>query len=697
MENQNATTKKSFFDKISKFELATLIFLLVFFIVGATTMGSFNSIGKSANLYKDDVVYFFLDYDANSSSKLQKVYFNFGAIQVGAGEKATVNMQYSTGSGSSISWSSSKLGSKSVANLHAKQVEQEGETAGKAETLASANNYNWLELYNLKGNEITTSYRLIKLTVSQETQINEIVFLGDNGKRIPAYSNFSSALDTKLKSKYTDGTSAYLNVKSLFTAGAYSSSYSNLLDAQKNFKFKDGWRYNFTQSEVYTLIQKDNLFIGNSAESDSVYMADTDFGSLSTLILSLGTLIFGTSTFGLRIMPLLFTTLLIGLIYLFIRKLLKSNAFAFLGAVLFALGGLALTVGRTGLGFSLLALLLLACYYFMYKFYENGVDNEKPITSALNILYSGLCFAGAFSIFAHSWIIALGAVALFALGVVKTVKNRKIAIEEAGENSYSVARQHNYNIKISVLFFVASFVFATFIVCILSVIPSYISYVRVYDDIASPKLSIFALVGKMLENTTNVSNLTTFTRANSINAFAWFISLKGATEYFVSNAGGNIAFNIQNNLAMTLTSLVGFIISTVYVITYLVAGGKNNPEYKKNFSKIANTYLVITAGSVLSALACAIIPATSVLYGMLFYVFYTAYIPLLAYIGYSHDKSKKDKFGLNNAMLVIFIALAVYLVLFLASLPMTFAFGMPEKLANVLFGWTSMINNGFFR
>lgn len=694
MNNYPQKNKKSIFSKLSGFGLATIILMLVFFIVGATTMGVFNSVGKSAHLYSDSQIVFFLDFEEKSQSELAKVYFNFGSIYTEQGSNATVTMQYSSGSGSSVSWSSgSKLGAKKVANLY----------SGDDETL-SANNYNWNgELFDMSSNTLSSSYRLIKLTVSDEMLINEVVFVDKNDKVIPAYAAYSTKLDEKLAKKYSDE-SVYLRVKQLIKSNPNDAK--NVLDSQNKFKLGESYRYNFTENEIYSLIQIDNIFLGKGAESDSVYSGDTDFGSLATLILSFGTLIFGKSTFGLRFMPLVATTLLLGLIYLFAKKLFKSDGFAFMAAVLFAIGGFAFTVGRIGMALSALALLILGCYYLMYRFYENGINEQTPIRSVLNVFFSGLCFAGAFSIWAHSWIIAIGAAVIFIIKIVKMFIEKKQAITEAENleeeiSTYPIAADYNYSIKISIAMFIASFVFATFVIAVLTALPSYLSYVRMYDDVANPKLGLFALVGKMLENTTNISNFTSFNAANACNAFSWFIGLKGATLFSTSEGASYLALNVQNNILMTLTSLVGFIFSTVYVIVYFIAGGKDNPEYKKSFKVIGNTYLVLTLGTILSALASAVIPMTSMIYSMTFFVFYTAYIPLFGYICYSHDKSEKtlffNKFALNKTLKVIIIVIAVCLLLFVASLPMTFGFKIPTGVEKVLFGWTSILNNGFFR
>ena len=716
MNNHDTVRGKKPFAALSKFSLAAIILMLAFFVVGASTMGVFNSPGRAYHATKSDAAYFYLDYDTNNQSGLANIYVNIGAAYTEIGKDASITMQYSTGTSSSIAWSSgTRMGARKFANVFT-----------SSEDVPSGVNYNWVNLYNMESNTLSTSYRLIKLTVAQETIVNEVVFFDKEGKVIPAYTQLDqkigeTTLDGKLKSKYSD--EQYTKVKELFRKNANDAK--NLTDRQHNVSKGESWRENFTEDEMYTLMQIDNLLLGDKAEEGSVYNGDTDFGSLSALVLSLGVLIFGKSTFGLRFIPLLCTVLLIGLVYLFMRRIFRSDGYGFLSALLLAFGGMALTAGRLGLGFTLLALLLVGCYYLMYRFFEKGVDPARPVHSALNVLFSGLCFAGAFAVWANSWIVALGAVALVVLGVLKMrrkqeAQSRAVAREtnrvNAEETDKEVmqanldeseriqARQAAacaYHTRVSVVFFLAAFVFGTFLVVILSVLPAYYSYVRLYDNPAAPHMSFFALVSEMVNNTRNVSNLTSLTDANAMNAFSWLLGLKGATAFTASSDNMYVALNVQNNIAMTLSALVGFIVSTVYVIVYFAAGGKDNPEYRKSFRRIGRAYLVLTSGSFLTLLACAVVPSMSVMYGLLFYVFFTGYIPLLVYIANAHDASGKTvvckKYEINNTMKVLFVVLAVYALIFVASLPMLFGFGVPAPLAHGLFGWTSIFNNGFYR
>lgn len=291
MNNHDTVRGKKPFAALSKFSLAAIILMLAFFVVGASTMGVFNSPGRAYHATKSDAAYFYLDYDTNNQSGLANIYVNIGAAYTEIGKDSSITMQYSTGTSSSIAWSSgTRMGARKFANVFT-----------SSENVPSGVNYNWVNLYNMESNTLSTSYRLIKLTVAQETIVNEVVFFDKEGKVIPAYTQLDqkigeTTLDGKLKSKYSD--EQYTKVKELFRKNANDAK--NLTDRQHNVSKGESWRENFTEDEMYTLMQIDNLLLGDKAEEGSVYNGDTDFGSLSALVLSLGVLIFGKSTFGLR-------------------------------------------------------------------------------------------------------------------------------------------------------------------------------------------------------------------------------------------------------------------------------------------------------------------------------------------------------------------------------------------------------------
>lgn len=106
MNNHGTVRGKKPFAALSKFSLAAIILMLAFFVVGASTMGVFNSPGRAYHATKSDAAYFYLDYDTNNQSGLANIYVNIGAAYTEIGKDASITMQYSTGTSSSIAWSS---------------------------------------------------------------------------------------------------------------------------------------------------------------------------------------------------------------------------------------------------------------------------------------------------------------------------------------------------------------------------------------------------------------------------------------------------------------------------------------------------------------------------------------------------------------------------------------------------------------
>ena len=283
---------------------------------------------------------------------------------------------------------------------------------------------------------------------------------------------------------------------------------------------------------------------------------------------------------------------------LFARGNSKKEGWAFLTACLFAGGGLALTVGRLGLYLPMLAFFIVGSFYFMYRFFDRGLSEEKPAKSACNILVSGLLFALAVASDPKMLLAGVGIVALFIAGVVRLERqyrakrqalrgemrdanaketSREVMLENAAaaeEKSAALGAELSYARRLVYLLFFAAFVLGSFLLIVLSAIPSYSALVYLYDpNPASATAGIFDLLGHMFGDAFSLTNATSFTAGNAVNAFGWFIGLKGATLFSATADGTYIALNAQVNLAMAVTALVGFLFLTAYTILYYVTGG----------------------------------------------------------------------------------------------------------------------------
>lgn len=709
---------KNFFARWSKFTKAALILVLALFVVGACTIGGFNGGGGACFLQADSSVVFYLDYQ--NSATLDKVYINAGTAYTEIGSTYTITVRTASATSTSDSpWGSSYgFGAKTFSNVYSSSANAVG------------TNYNWVQVRD-ESNEstLTSTRRLVQITASCDMLINEVVFVDTNGSVIPAYVDY-------------DTVHAFFNANSSYQWDTFGTAFrtqrgydglSDLVDAQYNYTAGNTAYSNFTEDEMYTLMQIENVVeLGSRGLSQgSVFNADTDHGTFAVLPYALSTLIFGRSAFGLRIVSVLFMAATVWMIWLLARELFargdsKKEGWAFLTACLFAGGGLALTVGRLGLYLPMLAFFIVGSFYFMYRFFDRGLSEEKPAKSACNILVSGLLFALAVASDPKMLLAGVGIVALFIAGVVRLERqyrakrqalrgemreanaketSREVMLENAAaaeEKSAALGGELSYARRLVYLLFFAAFVLGSFLLIVLSAIPSYSALVYLYDpNPASATAGIFDLLGHMFGDAFSLTNATSFTAGNAVNAFGWFIGLKGATLFSATADGTYIALNAQVNLAMAVTALVGFLFLTVYAILYCVTGGQKGAYASKHAPTVLRAYFVLLAGLVSALLPYLFAGQVSAAQSMLFNCFYLAFIPLTFYTVSAQDTRERAKlFGrirMNSAKWVLFWLLAVYAVIFVLSLPMVFCIPLPAAAAAGMFGWTTFANNGWYR
>ena len=709
---------KNFFARWSKFTKAALILVLALFVVGACTIGGFNGGGGACFLQADSSVVFYLDYQ--NSATLDKVYINAGTAYTEIGSTYTITVRTASATSTSDSpWGSSYgFGAKTFSNVYSSSANAVG------------TNYNWVQVRDESNDStLTSTRRLVQITASCDMLINEVVFVDTNGSVIPAYVDY-------------DTVHAFFNANSSYQWDTFGTAFrtqrgydglSDLVDAQYNYTAGDTAYSNFTEDEMYTLMQIENVVeLGSRGLSQgSVFNADTDHGTFAVLPYALSTLIFGRSAFGLRIVSVLFMAATVWMVWLLARELFargdsKKEGWAFLTACLFAGGGLALTVGRLGLYLPMLAFFIVGSFYFMYRFFDRGLSEEKPAKSACNILVSGLLFALAVASDPKILLAGVGIVALFIAGVVRLERqyrakrqalrgemreanaketSREVMLENAAaaeEKSAALGGELSYARRLVYLLFFAAFVLGSFLLIVLSAIPSYSALVYLYDpNPASATAGIFDLLGHMFGDAFSLTNATSFTAGNAVNAFGWFIGLKGATLFSATADGTYIALNAQVNLAMAVTALVGFLFLTVYAILYCVTGGQKGAYASKHAPTVLRAYFVLLAGLVSALLPYLFAGQVSAAQSMLFNCFYLAFIPLTFFTVSAQDTRERAKlFGrirMNTAKWVLFWLLVLYAVVFVLSVPMYFGIPLSAGAAAGMFGWTTFMNNGLYR
>ncbi len=479
-----------------------LIVALVFLAVGLGTLGSARSTGKSyvlstqqGNDSKEPAVVLQVTQPSGSDLYVKEIYVNVGAVYAEPGETVTLHIARGTTASSAYSTYAEVI----VANLYANARED----SKKAEEHAQ---FNWVKytIATENGWRVST-YPFYKITaLDHSVMINEIVFVGNDkeGTGDPVVLGASVHSSSILPYDRDAGES---EASALLAAGALLDSQFLPSVAQSSF-------FRLGDEEATTMLTIAETYRGNRYESEDVYTLERVYNSFGTDLVMLGTTMFGMSPFALRFMPFLaaFGTLVLG--FLFVRRLFKSDKAGLVFAILYALCGVSLSLGHLGTPLMIGVFFLTASLYFAYRFFEDGMKKAN-LVSALPALFAGLFAAAAICVNGAYLIPAAGVAALFAAGVIKIVKARRAELdaaigeaeaEEAAEEAAPAATDENgepippahegrkkiakilsdyrFRISVSVALFVSLFVLGAFLIGVLSALPLYFTYVKLYPE-----------------------------------------------------------------------------------------------------------------------------------------------------------------------------------------------------------------------
>ena len=187
-----------------------------------------------------------------------------------------------------------------------------------------------------------------------------------------------------------------------------------------------------------TLFDEGDTFEGGATNTngmifDEIYFARTAFEiqndmpiyetthpHLGKILIGVGISIFGMNPFGWRIVGALFSIASVFLMYVFGKRVFKSTLFASVIAVIFATDGLRYVQGRMGTADSFIVFFMIVSYYFIYQFYENGIDVNAIKRSMMPFALSGIFIGLAFSV---KWTGLYAMIGLFFIFLIVTVRS----------------------------------------------------------------------------------------------------------------------------------------------------------------------------------------------------------------------------------------------------------------------------------
>lgn len=603
---------KKFKWNISGFMRAFWLTALLFLLVGLGTIGSFQSTGGSFELVKGASVVFTLTARETKEGEtaqetLKNIYINVGTPYGELGKTTKLRMRKTSSSESSSDpyWSDLRLGTVEIANLYY-ELEETGENKeeNKNNVLTDCN-FNWIAPYDVVGNDSPwqiSTYRYEISVTEGNLRINEVVFVGNDGKVIPA------KISKGLSHDIGDGKEA-----------------EKLLDCQTVPSLAQSSYFRYGREEAVTLMTISEMRAGGVFTNSDTYHADTVYNAFGLDLLALGTLIFGMSPFGLRVFPMLasFGILVFG--GLTILKLTKSEKAAFFFAVLYALAGLPLAFGHLGTPLTLGVFFFTAALYFLVRFYTGGI-RKATRSGGIPLLAAGVFAAASIAVHGAFTVPCVALVGLFAAGMVRQQTAKKYYLEKAefapviepvsleGENGSAVlasspkqemkrlpeaeaeiakekvAREYRYKNALAPAFFFLGLIVGAFILHLIGIAPMYYVYVKIYDNPANPSMSLIQMMWK------GYAGGFIGTAPHGVSS-AWSLS---AVLFKGSGAFHAVTAAIVNPVALVLGAC-GMGYAVARVIAFCIAAKKGEAQ---SLASEARTYIVL-----LSLLAVSLITA----------------------------------------------------------------------------------------
>ncbi len=537
--------------RLKNISLTALIFFIVAFLflaVGLGSLGTVRGTGKAYELRvhsttnaKEPVTFELKNPSYVKDGKtvtdyymVRHVYLNVAAIYNEEDESAKITL----GRGASTTASSFTYESN-LGNLKFKESTQ-GE---KKERYIENAVGNWIEPFDLTvtddSNLRVATYKYYKLTAATcNLLINEIVFVGEQLLDEDGNSSVNGEPSGKLKvipaeiyyaPPMLDGEDAEKEDEA--TAKKRASA---LIDAQHVPSMAQSSFFRLGTEEIYSMTTVAEMRLGNvfyksgSNKAVNVYHGDSVYNSLGTSILGLGVAIFGNSPFGLRFFPMLasFGVLMFG--YFFVKELCKSEKAGLVFAVLYALSNFFLGLGHFGTPLTIGLFFFTASLYFMYRFYNRGI-RKTNVRSLLPLISSGLLCAGAVCVNGVYILAALAVVGLFAAGMVRQNRARRLYLDQAiavaeevearesaeppvlseeGEplpkplseskrRVLEIVDEYKWKNSAALAAFGTALVVGGMLLSLLFLLPVYFPYVKLYDNPNAPRLNLFQLMGKL--------------------------------------------------------------------------------------------------------------------------------------------------------------------------------------------------------
>ena len=632
-----------------KKSLATRIILivaLVFLVIGMSTLGSFYSAGDAyelktqGNSAETPTVIFRLTnpsttdehgHSATQYLRLKHIYVNIGAAYIAEGETTTIRAEVAASTTGSVS--NSRRFDYTFGNFVS------ATEAGAQEDGEEYPNiyYSWQDMVPADSDGWSiSSYRYVRLTARDaNVLLNEVVFVGE--VMASSASNAEGTGEIVVIPATIESATPLMGE----TEEEAAVRAAALLDSQVMPSLNSFRMNKLSVEETLSMMTIREMYTGAEYGEGNIYTGERVYGSVGEEILALGTLIFGMSPFGLRFFPMLAAAGALVCGAFLARRIAKKDAAGIIFAVLFALACAPLALGGLGtplmIGVFFFLLSVNSCHYF----YANGMRTEK-FASALPLLVSGL--AGALAILTHGAYLVpmVGVVALFACGMVRMRRARRVyldkaiaeveaeetapaepaeapapsapapeedarpALSPARRKVAAVAAEYRNKTSIALVTFLGALVVGAFVLGLILATPMYFTWLKLFDNPASPSMNIIALAA------TAFAGGFTGVNPGGMGSSAWNV------VYSISRVNGE-AYSALYASVINFAALIAVLFAVVSAVVHLVMLCRTKEWGREERAAIRG--IVVPAVGIILALVTAIFAKDAVQFVLLAYIF----------------------------------------------------------------------------
>ena len=631
-----------------KKSLATRIILivaLVFLVIGMSTLGSFYSAGDAyelktqGNSAETPTVIFRLTnpsttdehgHSATQYLRLKHIYVNIGAAYIAEGETTTIRAEVAASTTGSVS--NSRRFDYTFGNFVSAtdEAQEDGEEYPNIY-------YSWQDMVPADSDGWSiSSYRYVRLTARDaNVLLNELVFVGE--VMASSASNAEGTGEIVVIPATIESATPLMGE----TEEEAAVRAAALLDSQVMPSLNSFRMNKLSDEETLSMMTIREMYTGAEYGEGNIYTGERVYGSVGEEILALGTLIFGMSPFGLRFFPMLAAAGALVCGAFLARRIAKKDAAGIIFAVLFALACAPLALGGLGtplmIGVFFFLLSVNSCHYF----YANGMRTEK-FTSALPLLVSGL--AGALAILTHGAYLVpmVGVVALFACGMVRMRRARRVyldkaiaeveaeetapaepaeapapsapapeedarpALSPARRKVAAVAAEYRNKTSIALVTFLGALVVGAFVLGLILATPMYFTWLKLFDNPASPSMNIIALAA------TAFAGGFTGVNPGGMGSSAWNV------VYSISRVNGE-AYSALYASVINFAALIAVLFAVVSAVVHLVMLCRTKEWGREERAAIRG--IVVPAVGIILALVTAIFAKDAVQFVLLAYIF----------------------------------------------------------------------------